>query len=334
MGDGITRRQAMFVLGGGIVTLVTGAAFGSLGSIAMAAGDTTLSFEDGMRISYSPDTDHDGGSTKHHVVAGHPVEWSMCPHIGVPDPTTGQHRAYDLDLHPELLENPASGRDTPVRSAAKVLRMWKIICWYGWEGPGYSWSLWRDLGATANSEFRVTVLQHSLFSQWWLGNALPEAQEYWGITREQMSAAFSTLQAKAEADGFDADRVQLFMIGDPGAGRQELILWRFVESVPKGKLVVKKVVDGADNGDEFTFHVTFSGNGAPSAQTFTLKGGQSKTIDDIPAGVRYAVSEDTPNHYDATWQNRTGTIREDATVTVTCTNAMHGFVRLRKRVDI
>lgn len=101
-----------------------------------------------------------------------------------------------------------------------------------------------------------------------------------------------------------------------------------------GKLVVKKVMDGPDDDSEFTFHVSFSGNGAPAARSFTLRAGQSETIDKIRAGVRYSVSEDTPAHYQASWENQSGVISKDATITATCTNHKNAFLKLRKELDI
>lgn len=106
------------------------------------------------------------------------------------------------------------------------------------------------------------------------------------------------------------------------------------EGVTYGSLVVRKVVDGADGGGSFSFRVSFGGAGAPDAQTFTLRGGQSKTISDIPSGCTYEVSEASSNHYETTWANRTGTIGENTTVTVTCTNHMSGWIQVSKDLSI
>lgn len=101
-----------------------------------------------------------------------------------------------------------------------------------------------------------------------------------------------------------------------------------------GKLVVKKVLDGPNDNSAFTFHVNFSGDGAPNNTTFTLHAGESRTIDSIMEGVHYSVSEDTPEHYRVSWENQSGVIVKDATVTATCTNHKSAFLKLRKELDV
>ena len=64
-----------------------------------------------------------------------------------------------------------------------------------------------------------------------------------------------------------------------------------------GQLTVRKTLSGnnVETGRDFTFRVTFGNggtyDGVASGSTFTLKGGESRTITGIPYGVNYIVEE-------------------------------------------
>lgn len=106
-----------------------------------------------------------------------------------------------------------------------------------------------------------------------------------------------------------------------------------------GSLTVSKKVDGnaADATKAFNFTVTLKdADGAALAETevgdvttdangkitFALKGGESKTITDIPEGSTYEVTETEVNQdgYTTTSEGATGTIAADATATASFTN--------------
>jgi len=85
---------------------------------------------------------------------------------------------------------------------------------------------------------------------------------------------------------------------------------------PTGSLRVSKVLSGnaTDPAKDFTFTVSFSDDGTydgvASGSSFTLKGGQSKTITGIPVGVTYTVTEAEANTggYTTTSTGASGTI--------------------------
>ena len=106
-----------------------------------------------------------------------------------------------------------------------------------------------------------------------------------------------------------------------------------------GSLTISKVVEGEDDGTAFTFHVRFSGEGAPSNADFTLKGGQHRSWSDIPAGVTWSVSEDAVDGYSPTWSDATsGTVTAGSSTSLTCTNHRNvpdnGHLRVRKQVNV
>lgn len=120
-----------------------------------------------------------------------------------------------------------------------------------------------------------------------------------------------------------------------------------VES-PTGSLAVMKQVagTGASTTQLFSFRVEL-GDAAVTGKrgemtfddgvaTFTVRHGQTVTATGLPAGTSYSVSE-TPavEGYTASWSsNRTGTIAEDATVTVAATNTRDvGKARVKKAVS-
>ncbi|OUO80740.1 hypothetical protein B5F53_03250 [Blautia sp. An249] len=103
---------------------------------------------------------------------------------------------------------------------------------------------------------------------------------------------------------------------------------------PKGNLTVSKVVAGnaGDIEAEFTFTVTLedsSINGTygemefeNGVSVFTLKHGESKTAENLPAGIGYEVQEAEANAdgYETEAENSQGSIPEKETAAVTFTN--------------
>ena len=77
-----------------------------------------------------------------------------------------------------------------------------------------------------------------------------------------------------------------------------------------GSLKVSKKVEGEnpDANKEFRFEVTFTGQGAPASQQFTLKGGESWSLSDIPVGVAYTVRETDAAGYLPDVESMSGTI--------------------------
>ena len=105
-------------------------------------------------------------------------------------------------------------------------------------------------------------------------------------------------------------------------------------AVETGSLEVKKVLSGnlTDPDKNFTFTVTFSDgktyDGVASGSQFTLKGGQSKTINGIPHGVTYTVTEAEANKdgYTTTSTSASGTISAELSEAV--------FVNTKNKVVI
>lgn len=99
-----------------------------------------------------------------------------------------------------------------------------------------------------------------------------------------------------------------------------------------GDLTVTKTVSGSrgDQNKEFTFTVTLDKqdlNGkygdmtfTDGVATFTLKHGQSKTANGLPAGVSYTVEESDNSGYTVTKTNATGTIQTGSTSTAAFEN--------------
>ena len=77
-----------------------------------------------------------------------------------------------------------------------------------------------------------------------------------------------------------------------------------------GSLQVSKKVEGEnpDANKEFRFEVTFTGQGAPASQQFTLKAGESWSLSDIPAGVHYTVRETDAGGYLPDVESVSGTV--------------------------
>lgn len=96
-----------------------------------------------------------------------------------------------------------------------------------------------------------------------------------------------------------------------------------VENPTTGNLKVYKEVIGpnADPNKEFTFEVTFEGDGAPaSPQRFVLKAGETKTFANIPHGVKYCVTEVDAGGYIAHKKQICGVITSDEEIVTTFVN--------------
>lgn len=110
------------------------------------------------------------------------------------------------------------------------------------------------------------------------------------------------------------------------------------ERMPRnGALEVKKVLNDPDDRNlSFDFTVTFSGANAPATQRFTLKGGQTWKMENIPSGVTATVSEATLDNFVQTWDpsNRQLRIESGKTVTGTVTNRRKvGHLKVSKVLD-
>jgi hypothetical protein len=96
-----------------------------------------------------------------------------------------------------------------------------------------------------------------------------------------------------------------------------------------GNLIIRKVLAGnnTEPARDFTFRVTFSDNGTyggvASGGAFTLKGGESKTINGIPYGVAYTVIEVDAN------QNGYTTTHIGDNGTISATEAIAEFINTR-----
>ena len=115
-------------------------------------------------------------------------------------------------------------------------------------------------------------------------------------------------------------------------------------ATPTGNLTVRKVLSGnnTETDRDFTFTVTFSDGGTydgiTNGDTFTLRGGQSRTISGIPQGVTYTVTETeaNTNGYTTTSAGANGTITatpSEAVFTNTRNSYTPGYVTPDPRPD-
>lgn len=134
-----------------------------------------------------------------------------------------------------------------------------------------------------------------------------------------------------------ADRYTVTWSGQTGTiGENTTVTATCTNKVRTGSLKVMKVRDGGHEGDEFTFHVrVVDGSSVELDETFTLRGGESRTFDGLIMDATYEVEETGgTQHYETEWSNRTGRIAPESTVTVTCTNISHGWLGLEKVLGI
>lgn len=100
-----------------------------------------------------------------------------------------------------------------------------------------------------------------------------------------------------------------------------------------GRLRITKMVPGSnDTNTEFGMQVTLSGTGSRingtygdlqfvnGVATFTLTNGESKTATNLPAGVRYSVTETDAKGYRVYYRNQEGTITRNQTAEVIILN--------------
>jgi len=92
-----------------------------------------------------------------------------------------------------------------------------------------------------------------------------------------------------------------------------------------GNLEITKTVIGTNSEQEFSFTITFSGEGAPnSPQTFTLRHGEIKRFEDIPAGVTFIVTETDSGDYLPDFTSASGVIAAGQTSSVHFINRKPG----------
>ena len=153
------------------------------------------------------------------------------------------------------------------------------------------------------------------------------AGETKAIDNIPVGTAYTVTEKDYSADGY-TDTVHEYT-GVVSAATQNITL-PFVnvygEESEKGSLTVSKTVVNSDGSaltqeqldTAFTFNVTFAGIGAPdpATQTFTLKSGEHKTFDNVPAGVTYTVIETAADGYTPNFTAATGTIAGNQTAAV------------------
>lgn len=126
--------------------------------------------------------------------------------------------------------------------------------------------------------------------------------------------------------------------GNPSDNSQDFAVWG---NRPTGNLTVKKILSKGTTSPAFTFRITVAGaSGTYSGVTFnngvatiTLSGGQSKTIEGLPAGANYTVTETAATNWHLVSKtNDSGKIGSGTTVTVSFTNARDtGFLKVKKQ---
>ena len=153
-----------------------------------------------------------------------------------------------------------------------------------------------------------------------------------------LPAGIVTIQETKAPDGYVRDStVYRYTITDTGGSLSSTIPATLTvkNELETGTLVVAKRLQGtgANAEREFSFTVKLSAGGSPlngifggvrfsgGIARFTLRGGESKTIADIPAGTAFEVSEEAFANYTVNWSTRTGTIPAGKSITATATNS-------------
>jgi uncharacterized repeat protein (TIGR01451 family) len=120
---------------------------------------------------------------------------------------------------------------------------------------------------------------------------------------------------KGQCDNF----ASVFTKGRSSSASETNELKDFIAPVPQhvancGALTVSKTVTGGKAGDSFAFTVDCPGTANDDA--FSLTGGQSKTVDDIPLGAECIVTETAPGSFWTTTRTINGAAAESGPATV------------------
>lgn len=308
------------------------------GALAVSAGD---------KVSLTYKGDPEGGSVglwDRGFDIGEDGYIGYCARGYHPAPAKSSSKVYTLHDIDDLVS-------AGYVSAAKA-RSAKAVLWYGpgshngtydvSNPPGYSASLWDEWtsgeGEPAPSGWRENyVWAHLSLSHVLTGRAANGWNEQAARVAERL-VAYSRTDA-----GFKPETMKVYLLweGNQGAAgfdttdTQWIAVWNPADSAT-GSITVRKNVVGGESDATFTFRVrVHTGSTTHLDQTFTLKGGQTKRFDDLPAGASYEVSETGgATHYDTTWERRTGTVADGRDITVSCTNTSHGWLSLEKGLNI
>jgi hypothetical protein len=142
---------------------------------------------------------------------------------------------------------------------------------------------------------------------------LPAGVEY-TVAEENASAGYTSTVREYSGTIMPGDKVELPFVNVHDEAAEGKL----------GTLAVSKEVKGAgaDKGAEFTFIVTFEGEGAPeSPQTITLKHGQTWHSVEIPHGTVYTVTEVDAVGYAAAFTEEKGVIAGEHEALVSFVNA-------------
>lgn len=151
-------------------------------------------------------------------------------------------------------------------------------------------------------------------------NGLPDGAAY-TVTEDDYSAEGYTVKSKSGDTGTISE-----------SGVSAVVFTN--ERNTYGNLVISKTVSGnaVDPDKDFNFTVTLDDTSISGTYgdltfdagvaTFTLKGGESKTAENLPNNVGYKVTEDdySADGYETTMDNDEGEIAGNETITVTFTN--------------
>ena len=134
--------------------------------------------------------------------------------------------------------------------------------------------------------------------------------------------------------------------GEKGEITEETAEATFTNTRDTYDLKVKKVVDSpaeSDSTKAYSVKITLSDTNISGTfgditftngvAEFTLKGGETKTAEGLPATVEYTVEETSPGEeYTVTYEGESGTLEADAEVTITNTRKL-GKVTVTKKVE-
>lgn len=213
------------------------------------------------------------------------------------------------------------------------------IAYYGPGGPGWNKRGWNAGGTLGRGE--AFNIKHAI----WIVSGCGMSSDYYSDYPEILKIANDARQhasGKGPWKGYAS-------IWKPLDGSKQKLL---VAGPPSGSLTLKKTLSGKEASSnknlkkrEFKITVTLKNgkklvNGTiggykfkKGKHTFTLKGGESVTINLIPAGYKYSVTEAETAEFATKISNATGTIGKGKTDTVKVKNtSMCGGLEITKKV--
>lgn len=188
----------------------------------------------------------------------------------------------------------------------------------------YTGATTSDSGATAPADGTIT------FNENGVGKVSLSSGQQVTIGGIPSGSSYTVEEATSNED--NALKYDVTSTGSSGALSADATA-AFTNTVQVGTLSVTKHVEGEVNSTRnFTFTVKLGGSGANltgtygdmefsnGEATFTLADGQTKTVEHLPAGATYTVTEEPNDNYTTTSENAEGTIAKGVTSQASFTN--------------